>query len=58
MRYSYNFLTVVPDSRILTYGGDSGSSDGWELSSDWFYNGEAADFVIVDTGIGVLGWCL
>ena len=26
MRSSYDFSTVVPESRIMTYGGDSGSS--------------------------------
>ena len=38
----------------MTYGGESGSSDDWELSSDWFDNGEAEGFIIVDTGSGIL----
>ena len=50
MRSSYNFLTVVPESSRIKYGGEYGSSDDWKLSSDWFDNGEAAYFMIVDTG--------
>ena len=38
----------------MTYEGDSGSSDDWELLSDWFDKGEAADFMIVETGSGIL----
>ena len=38
----------------MAYGGDSGSSDDMELLSDWFGNGEAEDFMIVDTGSGML----
>ena len=38
----------------MTYGGDYGSSDDWKLSYDWFDNGEAADFMIVDTVSGIL----
>ena len=54
MRSAYNFLAVVLDSSIITYGGDSGSSYYWELSSGWFDNGEAVYFMIVDTGSGIL----
>ena len=38
----------------MTYGGDSGSSDDWELPSDWSDNGESPDFMIVETGSGIL----
>ena len=38
----------------MTYGGDSGSSDDWELSSDGFDNSEAAYFIIDETGSGIL----
>ena len=38
----------------MTYGGDSGSSDDWQMFSDWFDKGEAADFIIFDTGSGTL----
>ena len=37
----------------MIYCGDSGSSDDMEFSSDWFGNGEAADFRICDTGSGI-----
>ena len=36
------------------YGGDSGSSYYWELLSDGFDNGEAENFMIVETGSGIL----
>ena len=54
MRFSYDFLTVIPESRRMTYGGDSGSSDDWEISSDVFDNIEAAYFIIAETGSGIL----
>ena len=38
----------------MTYIGDSGSSDDMELLSDWFGNGEAVDFIIVENGSGIL----
>ena len=38
----------------MTYSGDSGSYDDMELLSDWFGNVEAADFIIVETGSGIL----
>ena len=34
MRSSYDFSTVVPESRRMTYGGDSGSYDDMEMVSD------------------------
>ena len=51
---SYDILTVLPESRIITYGGDSGSSVDMEMLSDSFGNGEAARFRIGDTGSGIL----
>ena len=50
---SYDFSIVIPESRRMTYGGEFGSSDDMKLSSDWFGNGEAADFIIVETGSGI-----
>ena len=41
-------------SKRITYGGDSGSSDCWGLLSDWFDKSEAAYFMILDTGSGIL----
>ena len=38
----------------MTYGYDSVSSDYMKLLSDWFGNGEVADFRIGDTGNGIL----
>ena len=38
----------------MTYGGDSGSFDYWELQFNWSDNGELADFMIVDTRSGIL----
>ena len=31
---SYDFSTVVPESRIMTYSGDSGSYDDMEMVSE------------------------
>ena len=47
------FLTVVPESRRLTYGGDSCVSDEMELFYDCSMDGDAAHFSIGDTGMGV-----
>ena len=38
----------------MTYIGEYGSSDDMDLLSDWFGNGEAVDFIIVETGSGIL----
>ena len=38
----------------MTYGGDSVRSDYTELSYDFFGNAEAACFIIVETGGGIL----
>ena len=54
IRSSYDILTVILESRRITYGGDSGSSDDWGLSSDWCNNDEAEYFIIVETGGGIL----
>ena len=54
MSLSYDFLTVVLESRRMTYDGDSGSFLDMELSSDWFGDGDAANFRIGDTGSGIL----
>ena len=54
IRSSYDFLIVIPESRRMTYGGEFGSSDDMKLSSDWFGNGEASDFMIFETGSGIL----
>ena len=51
---SYDFSIVIPESRRMTYGGEFGSSDDMKLSSDWFGNGEASDFMIFETGSGIL----
>ena len=53
MRSSYIFLTVLMKSRRMKYGGDSGSSDDWDMSSDWFDDFEGANFIIFDTGSGI-----
>ena len=45
---------VIPESRIITNGGDSGSSDDWELLSYWFDKVEVADFMIFETRSGIL----
>ena len=54
MRSSYCFLTVIPESRRIAYGVEYVSSDYWELLSDWFDNVKVADFMIVETGSGIL----
>ena len=53
MRSSYDFLAVVPDSRRVTYGGDSCVSDEMESLSGCSVYGYAAHFSIGDTGIGI-----
>ena len=54
MRSSYDFSTVVPESRRMTYGGNYVSSVDMEISYDWFGYGEAECFRIFDTGNGML----
>ena len=54
IRPSYYFLSVIPESRIITIGGYSGSYYDWDLSSDGFDNGEAEDCMIVEAGSVIL----
>ena len=49
-----DFSTLILESRRITYGGESGGYDDWYLSSNGFDNGEAKDFMIVETGSGIL----
>ena len=53
MRSSYYFLTVVPDSRRKTYGGDSCVSDDMESLSKGSVDGDEAHLRIGDTGMGI-----
>ena len=53
MRLSYDFSTVVPDSRIITYGGDSCVSDEIESLSDCYVDGDATHFSIGVNGMGM-----
>ena len=53
MRLPYDFLTLVPDYRIITYGGDSCVSDEIESFSGCYLYGDATHFSIGDTGIGI-----
>ena len=45
MRLSYDFLTVVPESRRISYVGDSCASDEMEPLSDCSVYADAAHFV-------------
>ena len=51
MRLLYDFLTVVSESRRITYGGDSFDSDDMESLSECSVYGDAAHFRIDDTGM-------
>ena len=51
MRPSYDFSTVVPESRRITYRGDSFVSDETESLSKYFVDGDATHFSIADTGM-------
>ena len=42
MRWSYDFLSVVPESRRITYGGYSCVSDDMESLSECYADGDAA----------------
>ena len=53
MRLPYDFLTLVPDYRIITYGGDSCVSDEMESLSDCSVDGDAKHVNIDDTGMGI-----
>ena len=54
MRSSYDFSTVVPESRRKKYGGDSCVSDEIYPLSDCSVDGDAENFSIGDTGMGIL----
>ena len=54
MRLSYDFSTVVPEFRRITYGDDSCVSDDMESLSECFVDVEATHFRIGDTGMGIL----
>ena len=45
---------MISDSRIMTYGGESGMSDYWELSLEVLDGGDAADWIIDDAESGIL----
>ena len=53
MRLSYDLLTLVPESRRITYGGDSCVSDGMESLSECSVDGDATHFRIGDNGMGI-----
>ena len=53
MRSSYDLLTVVPESRRITYGGDSCVSDDMESLSECSLDGDAVRFRIGDTGMEI-----
>ena len=53
MRSSYDLLTVVPDSRRITYGGDFCLSDVMELCYKGSVDVDAAVLSIGDTGMGI-----
>ena len=53
MRLSYDFSTVVPDSRRITYGGDYCVTDEMESLSDCSVDVDSAHFIIGDTGMGL-----
>ena len=54
MRSSDDFLKVAPESRRIIYGGDSCVSDDIESLSEFSLDGDAANFRIGDTGMGIL----
>ena len=54
MSLSYDFLTVVPESRRITYGGDSCVYDEMESLSGFSLDGDATHFSIDDTGMLIL----
>ena len=51
MRLPYDFSAVVPESRRITYVGDSCVSDYMESLSEGSVDGDAAHFSIGDTGM-------
>ena len=53
MSLSYDFSTVVPESKRITYGGACCVSDDMESCSEGSMDGDAAHFRIGDTGMGI-----
>ena len=53
MRSSYDISTVIPLSRIITYGGDFCSSDVIDYFSKVYVDRDAAVLSIGDTGMGI-----
>ena len=53
MRSSYDFSAVVPESSRITYGGDSCVSDDMDSLYECYVYGDAANFRIGDTGMGI-----
>ena len=53
MRSSYDLSTVVPESRRITYRGDSYVSDDMESLSECSVDVDAAHFRISDTRMGI-----
>ena len=53
IRSSYDFSTVIPFSRRITYGGDVASSDVIDYCSKVSGSGDAAVFNIGDNGIRI-----
>ena len=53
MRLSYDILTVVPESRRITSGGDCCVSDDMESLSECSVDVDAAHFRIGNTGMGI-----
>ena len=54
MRSSYDFSTVVPYYRRITYGGDSCVSDDMEYFSKCYVDGDDTHFRIDDIGMGIV----
>ena len=54
MRLSYNFSAVFPESRRITYGGNSCVSRDVEYFSECSVDGDASHFRIGDTGMVIL----
>ena len=54
MRLTYDLSTVVPFSRIITYGVDVCSYDVIDSCSKGSVDGDAAVLSIGDTGMGIL----
>ena len=53
MMSSYDFSTVLPDSRRITYRGDCCVSDYMDSLYEGSVGGDATHFSIGDTGMGI-----